>query len=221
MTILVGPLLDSVSVTLLDTARRSWPLASDLVPYLNEALAATAALKPDMYTRKEFMALETGTSQAIPDDGVALLDIIQNEVSGRVVTQVDAALLNEANRFWPAATREVDVQHFAFDPRDPRRFDVTPPSVGVNSNYSASIEILYGAVPPAVTGSSGEEIPISANFGPILTNYVLGKCYAKNSKKQDLSKSQMYMNAWGTMLGLKSKGQIAVAPKVAVSEGLG
>lgn len=219
MTVLVGPLLDSVSVTLLDTARRSWPLQTDLVPYLNEALAATAAIKPDMYTRQEFFAPEPGVSQVIPDDGVALLNVIYNEASGRVITQVDGGLLDEANRFWPGATQELDVQHFAIDPRDPRRFNVTPPSTGVNSNFAASIQILYGAV-PVVTGSSGEEIPISANFGPILTNYVLGKCYGKNSKKQDLTKMQAYMNAWGALVGLKSKGQIAVSPRVSVPEGL-
>ena len=116
MTIAVGPLLDSVSVTLLDTARRSWPLQSDLVPYLNEALAATAAIKPDMYTRQEFFAPEPGVSQVIPDDGVALLNVIYNQASGRVITQVDGGLLDEANRFWPGATPELDVQHFAIDP---------------------------------------------------------------------------------------------------------
>ena len=219
MTIAVGPLLDSVSVTLLDTARRSWPLMSDLVPYLNEALAATAAVKPDMYTRQEFFTPEAGVSQIIPTDGVALINVLYNEMSGRVITQVDGSLLDEANRFWPGATQERDVQHFAVDPRDPRRFNVTPPSVGPASGTPASIQILYGAVPPTVTGSSGEDIPISANFAPILTNYVLGKCYAKNSKKQDLSKYQAYMNTWGAMVGLKTKGQVAVSPKVSVSEG--
>jgi hypothetical protein len=214
MTISVGPLLDSVSTTLLDTARRTWPLQSDLVPYLNEALAATAAIKPDMYTRQEFMTLVAGVSQVIPSDGVALLDVIYDQGTGRVVTQVDAGLLDEANRFWPSATQEVGVQHFAADPRDPRRFNVTPPNTG-----AGSVQILYGAV-PTVTGSSGEDIPISPNFMAPLISYVLFKCYAKNSKKQDLTKAGAYKNDWGSMLGLKTKAQVAVAPKVAVSEGV-
>lgn len=213
MTVAVGPLLDSVSVTLLDTARRSWPLLSDLVPWLNEAIAATAAVKPDMYTKREFVALVAGVTQAIPDDGVALLDVMHNEVSGKVITVVDGALLNEANRFWPAATQELNVQHYSFDARDPRRFEVTPPN-----NGSGAVEILYGAIPPTVTGSSGEDIPVAASFGPIFSNYVLAKAYAKNSKKQDLVKSSAYMNQWGAMVGLKSKGQIAVAPRTPESE---
>lgn len=215
MTVAVGPLLDSVSVTLLDTARRTWPLDSDLVPWLNEALAATAAVKPDMYTRQEFVTPVAGVTQVIPVDGVALLNVTYNEVSGRVITQVDGGLLDEANRFWPGATQERDVHHFAIDPRDPKRYSVTPPNDG-----QGSIQILYGAVPAAVTGSSGEDLPIAPSFGPILSYYVLGKAYAKNSKKQDSVKSSAYMNQWGSMVGLKSKGQLAVAPRVSSSEGV-
>jgi hypothetical protein len=214
MTIAVGPLLDGVSSTLLDTARRSWPL-HDLVSYLNEALAATSAVKPDMYTRQEFITLAAGVSQVIPADGVALLNVIYNEANGRVITQVDGGLLDESNRFWPANTEEVNVYHFAVDQRDPRRFNVTPPNTG-----TGRVQILYGAVPPAVTGSSGEDLPLSPNFEPILVNYVLAKAYAKNSKKQDLGKTTAYMNQWGAMVGLKTKGQVAVAPRVASSEGV-
>ena len=213
MTVNVGDLLDSVSTTLLDQARRTWEQA-ELVSYLKEALAATANVKPDMYTRQEFMTPVTGISQVIPEDGVALLDVIQNS-TGQVVTQVDAGLLDEANRFWPAATRETRVQHYSADPRDPRRFNVTPPADG-----QGSIQILYGAVPAAVTGSSGEDILISPSFGPILSYYVLGKAYAKNSKKQDLTKTSAYMNEWRLALGLKSQAQVAVAPKVAQSPGV-
>jgi hypothetical protein len=213
VTIAVGPLSDDVSATLLDRTRRTWTLL-ELVAYLNEALTATAAVKPDMYPKKEFVALVAGTSQTVPSDGVALFDVVQNEVSGKTVTQVDAELLTEANRFWPAATRELDVEHFAFDPRSMMRFDVTPPN-----NGSGRVEILYGAIPTAVTGSSGEELDVNASFEAPLKNYVFGKAYQKNSKKQDLAKSTGFMNAWGALLGLKSKGQLAVAPKVAVSEG--
>lgn len=212
MTVDVGALLDSVSTTLLDQSRRTWELP-ELCSYLNEALAATANVKPDMYTRQEFMTPAAGISQVIPADGVALLDIIQNE-TGQVVTQVDAGLLDEANRFWPAATQETEVEHFAADPRDPRRFNVTPPNDG-----NGSIQILYGAIPETVTGSSGETLPIAGSYLAPLTFYVLGKCYAKNSKKQDLGKATSYMNQWGALIGLKTKGQVAVAPKVAVSEG--
>lgn len=214
MPITVETLLGSVSETLLDTARRTWDLP-ELVGYLNEALRATSFVKPDMHTVQDFVTLAAGIAQALPEGGVALIDISDNEVSGRAVTQTDLSLLQEENRFWPAATREVDAENYAADPRTPRRFYVFPPNDG-----TGSVRITYGAVPDTLTGSSGEEIPVPSSYQAALTDYVLAKCYAKNSKKQDLTKSSTYMQQWGALLGLKSQGQVAIAPKVAVSAGV-
>lgn len=212
MTVLVDDIIDSVAGTLLDAAHRGWP-REEIVGYINEALAATATAKPDFYTVEEDIALVAGITQALPVNGVSLFNISKN-ASGQVVTQVDGGLLDEANRFWPAATQETDVEHFAADPRDPRRFNVTPPNDG-----NGVVTATFGAVPDRVTGSSGEEIPVAGNYLAPLIEYVLGKCYGKNSKSQDLTKRNVHMNTWGTLIGLKAKAQTAVAPKVAVSEG--
>jgi hypothetical protein len=80
--------------------------------------------------------------------------------------------------------------------------------------------VTYGAVPPALTGSSGEDIPVPDSYQNALTNFVLAKAYAKNSKKQDLTKTSAYTNEWRLALGLKSQAQVALAPKVAQSPGV-
>lgn len=214
MAVSVETILDSVSVTLLDTARRTW-LREDLVGYLNEALRATAFVKPDMYPINAFVPVVAGVAQDIPAAGVALIDIDFNEVSGRTITQTDIALLQEENRFWPAATREVDVENYAADPRTPRMWYCFPPNDG-----TGSVRMTYGAVPAALTGSSGESLPVPDTYQNALTNFVLAKAYAKTSKKQDLSKTQAYMNEWRLALGLKSQAQVALAPRVAQSPGV-
>lgn len=212
MAVIVDDIIDSVAITLLDTAHRGWSRA-EIVGYINEALAATATAKPDFYTVEEDIALTAGTTQVLPANGVSLFNVSKN-ASGTVVTQVDGGLLDEANRFWPAATQETDVEHFTADPRDPRRFNITPPNDG-----TGVVTATFGAVPDRVTGSSGEEIPVTGNYLAPLVEYVLAKCYGKNSKSQDLVKSGAHMQRWGALIGLKAKAQIAVAPKVAVSEG--
>jgi hypothetical protein len=212
MSISTETILDSVSATLLDRSRRTWS-RSELVGYLNEALTATANVKPEMFTVQEYVTLVAGNTQQLPAGGIALLDIDQNS-TGRVVSQVDDALLDGANRLWPRATQQAEVEHFTADPRAPTRFKVFPPNDG-----TGSVQILYGAVPAALSGSSGEDIPVTDNYQAPLTNYVLGKAYAKNSKKQDLAKSASYMQQWGMLIGMKSKAQVAVAPKVNVTEG--
>lgn len=191
---------------------------AELVGYTNRALRATVAAKPDAYTKREFVSLAAGNSQVIPDDGVLFVDLTQNEVSGLVVTQVDDALLDAANRYWPASTQQTDVEHYSADPRDPRRFNVFPPNDG-----AGSVQMLYGALPatlagPVVSGGS-EDIPLDTVYQEALTNHVLAQAWTKPSKRQNLAEAAQCMQAWGAALGLKAKGQQMMAPKVAVSEG--
>lgn len=212
MAIAASVILNSVATTLLDEDGIAYP-ASDLLGYLNEALRTTAFVKPDMYVLQTSVSLVAGILQTLPAVGIALLDIPQN-ASGRVVTQVDLALLDEANRFWPRGTQQAEVEHFTADPRTPRIFKVYPPNDG-----TGVVEMMYGAVPAALT-SAADEIPVPDSYQYALTCFVLSKAYGKNSKKQDLVKESANMQAWRQALGLKSQAQVAVAPKVASQPGV-
>ncbi len=209
MTIQAATILDEASGILLDAVNhRTWPL-SELRGYLNEALRATAFVKPDMYVVQAPFTPAAGVLQVLPSDGVAIFNITRNLIGRqRVVTQVDEGLLEEASRFWPAATQQAEVEHYTADPRNPQRFRVFPPANGLGS-----VEIMYGAVPPQINYDD-EDLVIPDSFQTVLTNFVLSRAYAKNSKKQDLTKAGYYMQQWGAPLGLKSQAQIAVAPHV-------
>lgn len=211
MTISAATILDSVSVTLLDTAQRTWR-ADEKLGYLNEALRATAFAKPDFYVVQFEFTPAAGEQQSLPADGVAVIDVPRN-TGGRVVTQVDKGLLDESNRFWPAATQQAVVEHFTLDPRNPRRFVLFPPNDG-----TGLLDLIYGAVPPQVMYPE-EEIDVAASYETPLIQFVLSKCWAKNSKRGDLSKATACMQSWGSLLGVKSQAQVAVAPKVAAQPG--
>lgn len=215
MTITAQALLfdaGGVSTTLLDTANRTWS-RSELLDYLNESLRATAFVKPDMYTVQDFVTLAIGIVQTLPGDGIAFMGATDNEASGRIATQSDFGLLQESNRFWPAGTREVTVENYAADPRNPRRYIVSPPNDG-----TGRLRVLYGAVPPQIMYES-EELPVPDSYETALRCFVLAKAYAKNSNRQDLSKTQAYQGQWGQMLGLKSQSQVAVAAQVGSQPG--
>lgn len=212
MTIQASVILDSAATTLLDEAGITYPDA-DMLGYLNEALRATAFVKPDMYTKQEFVTLAAGVLQSLPDAGIALLDIQQN-ANGRMVSQVDLQLLDESSRFWPRGTQQAEVEHFTADPRSPRRFKVYPPNDG-----TGSVEILYGLTHPELTDPS-DPLLIPETYQNALINFVISKAYGKTSKKQDLVKEAAAMQAWRQALGLKSQAQIAVAPKVVSQPGV-
>lgn len=210
MTILASTIVNSVSGTLLDTANRTWT-ADELLGYLNEALSTTAGSKPDMFVVQGFLTPDAGPLQTLPEDAIELIDVTRN-FSGRVITQVDKGLLDEAERFWPVATLVPQVEHYTFDPRNPRRYKVFPPNDGFGL-----IEVVYSAVP--VFATIDDELDIPASFQTPLTNFVLAKAYMKNSKRQDLAKSQGFMQQWGQELGLSASAMNAVMPKVSATPG--
>jgi hypothetical protein len=212
VTIFVQDFVDKLRLDLVDEDAVTWTDA-DLLEDLNEGIRALVAVKPDAHVITEAVAVAAGTMQNIPAGGISLFDIAENTASLRRVTQVDLELLDETYRFWPAGTRAVDVKHFAFDPRDRTQYRVYPPNDG-----TGSVLMSYGAVPDAV-GLSSDALPLGDQYEPALMQYALSAAYRRNTQRQDLAKSQGYMQSFYTMLGLSSKGQSAVAPLVAVSQG--
>jgi hypothetical protein len=212
--ILAATILDSVATTLIDVAHRTWP-APELLSYLNEAMNATAAARPaDFYVLELSTGLVAGVIQNLPDGGILLIDVPRN-TGGRIITQVDKSLLDEADRFWPAATPQAQVESFTFDPRNPRRFVCFPPNNGMGM-----VDLVFGSVPPALNYENGtEEMPCPDSYQTPLTNFVLAKCYAKNSKRQDLAKMGSLMQMWGQALGLESQAIAAATTKVAAAPG--
>lgn len=216
---LASDLVDSCRVILIDAAAATWS-NTDLVGYASDFESHTAMLKPDVYTVRSYIPLVAGTRQQLPDGtdpalpvGIAVLDMGDNEVSGRAVTLVERELLDSENRFWPAATRETDVQHWCADPRDPKRFDVTPPN-----NGNGSIECLYGAVPPRLADMDSE-LTLGDQYKVAGEWFILSRAYSANTKRQDLTKSTGYLQQYMNALGIKSTAQVAVAPKVSAQVG--
>lgn len=207
---LASDIFGDVRKTTLDGAARAYSNA-DLASFLTEALCSLANDKTDAYTITTDHDLVAGESQSLPDDGVALFDVPNNTVAngGRIVTMVQRELLAEASRFWPAGTRQAQVEHYTYDPRTARQFKVFPPN-----NGNGAVQIIYGAVPPAITAPT-DELVVSDTYRAPLTNYVTAKCYAVNGKKADVAKFNNYMTLYRGQLGLRTTSIRATAPKIA------
>lgn len=212
MTITAGDITGSARTLLLDVAVVTWSV-DELRGYLNEAIRATCLVKPDVYTTQAAITLVTGIEQQLPSDSTGLVNIIRNNVSGLTVTPVDNELLTESNRFYPAGATSVDIEHFTFDPRQPRRFLVYPPAAN-----TASVWAVYG-VTPAVLAADVDNFPLPDAYQAPMIDYVLARAYGKNSKKQDLTKETYHMQAWGKALGMKSAAQVTLSPRVSQSPG--
>lgn len=199
--------VDGARLTLIDASKVTWS-DGELVGYGNEAIRTICHVKKDAYTRREYIPLVAGIKQTLPAGGIAVLDGGPNEGSGRICTLVDRELLDAENTFWPAATQETDAQHYAADPREPTRFDVTPPN-----NGSGSVQFLFGAV-PLTDIAYGEAIPIADTYQRAIECFILSRALSKRTRRMNPVAAADYMQQFNQLIGLGSNAQIAVAPKL-------
>ncbi len=211
MTLAVATIVDRARNLLLDPGKTTWTDA-DLAGYLSEGQRQTAFVKPDAYVKQTAIFLIAGTLQTIPDDGVALIDVTHN-VGGAMINQVDKELLDANNRLWRSATGSASIDHYCADARTPRLFSVSPPAT-----TSASVNIVYGAVPPVVTYADNITLPDA--YEAALRLYCMSVAYQKNTKRQDIVKAQSLMNEWRMAIGQKAQAQVAVSPRVSAQPGV-
>lgn len=207
-TILASAIITSVRRVLLDpTPGVTWADA-DLLAMLNEGERAICAIKREANPVRGAVTLAAGTKQTLPTGGIAVMEAYENTVSGRRCTLANRELVDAAAPFFPAATQEVDAEHYMKDDRDPTRFDVIPPNDG-----TGSLQMLYGAVPTALTLTSSA-INLLDIYEHALKAFILSQAYAENTDRQDLTKATQYENDWKAMVGISSGSQVAVSPKV-------
>lgn len=211
---LASDCVDAARLALFDPAPGAGWSDAELLTYLNEAIRDSVAAKPDIYPVSGDIPLVAGVVQALPAGGVLLIDATHNVGTGRTVTVTDLALLQEANRFWPAATQQAEVENFAVDPRTPRKFLVSPPN-----NGAGRIHGTYGGT-PATLAATTDTFPLLDIYQPAMTAYVIGRAYAKNSKRQDPAKAATYRQQWAQALGAKSVATATTLPRVSQSPDL-
>lgn len=208
MAVLVTTIIERVAKTLIDDAMVGWTEA-ELYDYYNAGQSAISNAKPDAYTVQQLVSLTAGVVQETPSDCVSLLAIYYN-ASGLTINQVGLDLLNQANRLWPARTPDSEVEEFVVDQRNPRRFLVNPPNDG-----TGSVMMLYGADPPAAAvGSPSTVMALPDIYQNALWAFTLALAYAKNTKRQDLVKSNSYLALFNQFVGIRAASQIAQAPKL-------
>ena len=187
MTVTVQSVVDRVQTVIQDTTGVRWPVASELVLWVNDAQREIALLKPDASATNTTVTLVTGTKQSIPSGGNRLLQVVRNmsAASGgtgtRSVRLVGRAVLDGQSPDWHdptvtgAAAHTSVVKHYVYDEANPRNFYVYP---GVAGN--SYLEIIYSANPAVVTLSDSLSIPDI--FANAIMNYVLYMAYMKDAE---------------------------------------
>jgi len=209
----VVDILGRASIILQDSTNVRFP-NDELLKFFNDAQKEVVLHRPDanMQNVANFTCA-AGSKQTIPNTGLRLVDVVRN-VGGRAITQVDRKILDETLPNWHETTADGTrkIEHFIFDPADPKHFYVYP-----KATTAFQLEIVFSAAPSDITISnfSTDTTTISVDdvYANCLLDYILYRAYQKDSEfAGNAQRSMMHYQGFTNALGVKTQVDAAVTP---------
>lgn len=203
MTIAASEIILRAGHHLQDTDHIRWTV-EELVSWINEAAKAVVTRRLDAGAVIDNLPLVAGTKQTLAADIYRLIDITRNmgdgATPGRAVVRVDRNLLDSIRPDWHTDAQNAVTRNFMYDgERNPTVFFVYPPAVN-----GKSLEAVVAKFPDDIADEAGE-VDLEASFEESILNYVLYRCYAKDSEFGDPAKAVAQYNAFLASLGEQVK----------------
>lgn len=204
----VATLIETAGIILQDTSQVRFPQA-ELMTFLNDAQREIVLHRPDAKTVNGNMTCVAGSKQSIPNTGLRLIDVVRND-AGRAITQIDRKILDETLPNWhnTAADGTKKIEHFVYDPADPKNFYVYP-----NATSSMNIEIIYSTAPADISYTTTVTITLDDIYANAILDYMLYRAYQKDSEYAgNADRSMMHYQSFANALGIKSRADAAIDP---------
>lgn len=218
MTISAQSIIRRAVETLQDTTSVRWPV-NELVRYLNDGQREIVLYRPDSMVTNATVTCVAGTKQALPTNGVKLIEVIRNAAATsakKSVRMINREILDAQIPGWHNLAGVNEVLHFMYDPRDPKTFYVYPPAT-----TSAQLDIVYSAYPTDITETADGvlytavtgNISLPDIYGNAILDYILYRAYTKDSEYAgNVQRAQAHYAAFNNALGNEIKATVAVAP---------
>jgi hypothetical protein len=220
-TVKVTDIIRRVEDVLQDTNIR-WP-RTELQNWMNESYLAITLARPDANAKTGSFTCATGTRQVLTAEfpsGLRLLDVTRNLASDsgyKVIRLVARSVLDDQRPAWHAETGTTAIQHYTFDPRQPKEFFVYPPAT-----TSAEVEVVYTDSPGAhvqtesqldPTGNDATTILLDDIYMSPMIDWILYRAYSKDAEYgANEQRAQAAYNAFNSALNMKNQVDAAVSP---------
>ncbi len=220
-TVKVTDIIRRVEDVLQDTNIR-WP-RTELQNWMNESYLAITLARPDANAKTGSFTCATGTRQVLSSEfpsSLRLLDVTRNLATNsgyKVIRLVARSVLDDQRPAWHAETGTTAIQHFTFDPRQPKEFFVYPPAT-----TAAEIEVVYTDSPGATTLTESQLDPAGSDPTVILLDdiymspmidWILYRAYSKDAEYgANEQRAQAAYGAFNAALATKNQVDSAVSP---------
>ena len=210
-TVKVIDLIDRAETVLQDTTNTRWAQA-ELLSYLNDAQREIVMQRPDAKVTNATLTCAASSKQTLPSGALRFIDIIRN-TNGKAITQIDRKILDVQNPSWHTGSANTVVEHFMYDPADPKNFYVYP----VPAN-SVQIEIAYSQSTTDITianySTSTDVIGLDDTYSNAILDYMLYRSYQKDSDfAGNMQKVATHYQSFANSIGLKTRADLVITPQ--------
>jgi len=220
-TVKVTDIIRRVEDVLQDTNIR-WP-RTELQNWMNESYLAITLARPDANAKTGSFTCAAGTRQVLTAEfpsALRLLDVTRNLASSsgyKVIRLVARSVLDDQRPAWHAETGTTAIQHFTFDPRQPKEFFVYPPAT-----TSAEVEVVYTDSPGAHSqteaqldpeGSDNTVVLLDDIYMSPMIDWILYRAYSKDAEYgANEARAQAAYAAFNAALSTKNQVDAASSP---------
>lgn len=178
---------------------------AELLNYYHEALLVLLERRPDANAVNIGYVCSAGVKQALPDDAMALIDVISGQ-TGLAVQRTSRELLDQNYPDWYAGTSASSPQAYIYDVGNPRYFYIYP---GVLAE--TLINVIYSGIPDLITISGVEDVshpatfPLRPQFVAPIIEYILYRSFSKDSDyAANSNRSAAHMQAFNSLIAQAS-----------------
>ena len=213
-TVKAVDLINRAEEILQDNTNVRWSQQT-LLNYLNDGQREVVLFRPDANpVNASFTLAANSAKQTLPSAALRLLSIYKNaSPTTKPITNIERRVLDDQVDDWYGTT-STNVEHYVYDPVDPKNFYVYPhPSGGGHT-----LEIVYSASPSDITISnfSSDTTVISLDdlyANPIL-DFMLYRAYQKDSEfAGDIQRYSGYLQSFQNALGIKNQVDAGTSPR--------
>lgn len=213
-TVKVIDLIDRAEEILQDTTNVRWSQQT-LLNYLNDAQREVVLFRPDANPINETFTLTANSAkQTLPSSALRLISIYKNtNPTTKPITNIERRVLDDQIEDWHGTTG-TNVEHYAYDPLDPKVFYVYPGTTASD----ATIDIVYSSSPTDITianfTTTATTISLDDVYANSILDYMLYRAYQKDTEYAgDMNKSGVYMQLFQQSLGIKNQVDAGSTPK--------
>ena len=214
----VAEVFATVGMMLNDTGFARWTRA-ELQRHLNDAYRVIVTNRPDANTDMVGLELAVGAKQSVNSvsGAIAVLDVVRNVADsseGKSIELVPRDVLDTQLPGWRKETGSIDIEHWVFDIRLPKEFEVYPPAAD-----GAAVDVLCSVMPEqhALTSQqlSGSTAITDTNslddiYMPAIVCWMLHRAYSKDDETGEAGKANQYLAEFKDFLGVKTNTDLTM-----------